>query len=613
MQEKLKILSANGDTLLERDLADVAKPLMLLGGDAPQLVETVPQGAEVLGALVRDEDGWTLASAKDDMPVSSGPKTGTDFHLTAGVACALGPWVFLIEREGANTGTVLLWRVGSSAVVADPLVQGRNLVAAGKDGAYMVNPAVAGAELCSIFPTTDGVDVTGGDGAQRLSVPFATLFAVGTFQGMALPAADAAAAVKSGRPFGWPARRTRAGLMATLLLAGLVALAALSFVKKKQSVDAMLAARHGPEQVERDLVGTAALDTDEDVLVYENSFFRSIPLILTAGRSPITRDLLLRGRQLVGDAGSAKGKATEKTISEIMRFLQSVDDIQGAAQKGDWTLLKETLDKADRAMFTRCDADGFYSDAQELVEFITVSLPKSFVAAAEAGPDGFKEAGTRIKASYEALKDNVFLSGAIIRRERENVRLRWQTLTAYVKMRARFLSTPDDPGAELRDAWADLVDAFETSEADDKSFAPMLKRERERLLNEILKRAGKAKDVSLIRLCELGEAVGVDNARLAEWRTRAAAARKELSRQYKEKYSEYRKRAAVSPDARETLAVLDTMVALGLEDHPFHQWAMREKERVTTKKNEGTKGAQKGESKESRNGEAKEVQNGGTK
>ena len=87
MQEKLKIFSADGETLLERDLADVAKPLMLLAGETPQLVEAVPQGADVLGALVRDEDGWTLASAKDDMPVSSGPKTGTDFHLTAGVAC----------------------------------------------------------------------------------------------------------------------------------------------------------------------------------------------------------------------------------------------------------------------------------------------------------------------------------------------------------------------------------------------------------------------------------------------------------------------------------------------------------------------------------------------
>ena len=605
MQEKLKVFSAKGDVLLERDLAGVEKPLMLLAGDAPQLVETVPQGADVLGALVRDEDGWTLASAKDGMPVSSGPKTGTDFHLTAGVACALGPWVFLIEREGAHAGTVLLWRVGSSAIAADPLVQGRNLVAAGKDDAYAVNPAVAGAGLCSIFPTSDGADVTGGDGATRLSVPFATLFAVGTFQGMVLPAADAAAAVKSGNPFGWPARRTRAGLMAMLLLAGLVALAALSFVKKKQSVDAQLAARHGPEQGTRELVGTAVLDTDEDVLVYENSFFRSIPLILTADRSPITRDLLLRGRQLVGRAGGAKAKASEKAISDIMRFLQSVDDIQGAAQKGDWIVLKETLAKADRAMFTRCDADTFYADAQEIVEFVTVSLPKFFESASEAGPDGIKKAGARIEAYYEGMKDNVFMSGKIIRRERDNVKLRWQALSAYVTARARFLSSSADFGVELRDAWADLVDVFETSDSDDKAFAPMLKRERERLAQAILKRADTAKAVTLIRLCELGEAVGVDNAKLAEWRSRAAVARKELSRQYKEKYSEYRARAAVSPDAPETLSILDVMIALGLEDNTFHQWAVREKERVTSKKKEVSKNAEKGESKDARKGVSK--------
>ena len=144
--EKLKIFSASGEIALERDLADVKKPLMLLAGDEPQLVETVPQGADVIGALVRDEDGWTLASAKDDMPVSSGPKAGTDFHLTAGVACTLGPWVFRIEREGSDAGTVLLWRVGSSAIAADPLVQGRNQIASVKDGGYAVNPAVASAE-----------------------------------------------------------------------------------------------------------------------------------------------------------------------------------------------------------------------------------------------------------------------------------------------------------------------------------------------------------------------------------------------------------------------------------------------------------------------------------
>ena len=583
MQEKLKIFSADGETLLERDLADVEKPLMLLAGDAPQLVEVVPQGADVLGALVRDEDGWTLASAKDDIPVSSGPKTGTDFHLTAGVACALGPWVFRIEREGASTGSVLLWRVGSSAIAADPLIQGRNAVASANGGAYAVNPAVAGAELCSIFPTADGVDVTAADGAQRLSVPFATLFAVGPFQGMALPASDAAAAVKSGRPFGWPARSTRAGLMAMLLLVGLAALVALSFVKKKQSVDAVLAAKHGPELVSRTLYADDAKNTDEDALVYQNSFYRALPLILKASRSPITRDLLQRGRQVVGHVGGVKAKDNEKMIKDILRFLQDVDDIQGAAQKGDWIALKDKLAAADRAMFTRCDADMFYEDAQEVVDFVTVALPKFFVAASEVGAARFKDTEKQIQDYFDALKDNLFMSGDIVRRERDNAEVRWNALAAYVPARERFLASPDSVGADLRDTWADLVDVFDS---DDAAFAPMLNHERERLMAAILKRADTAKSVTLILLCELGEAVGVDNAKLSEWRKRAAEARKDISAQYREKYSDYRMRAAVAPGAKETLAVLDEMIALGLEDNSFHQWALREKARVQSKKEE---------------------------
>ena len=587
MQEKLKIFSTNGEMLLERDLAGAVKPLMLLAGDAPQLVEAVPQGADVLGALVRDEDGWTLASAKDDMPVSSGPKTGTDFHLTAGVACALGPWVFRIEREGASTGSVLLWRVGSSAIAADPLIQGRNSIASAKDGAYAVNPAVAGAELCSIFPTADGVDVTAADSAQRLSVPFATLFAVGPFQGMALLAADAAAAVKSGSPFGWPARRTRTGLMAMLLLVGLTALVALSLVKERQSVDAMLAAKCGPELVSRTLYADDTKNTDEDALVYQNSFFRALPLILKASRSPITRDLLQRGRQVVGHVGGMNAKENEKLIADILRFLKDVDDIQDAAQKGDWVALKDKLAAADRAMFTRCDADMFYEDAQEIVDFVTVALPKFFVSASEIGAAGFKDTEKLIQNYFDALKDNLFMSGDIVRRERDNAEMRWNALAAYVPARELFLASPESVGADLRDAWADLVDVFDSEDA---AFAPMLKHERERLTAAILKRADTAKSVTLIRLCELGEAVGVDNAKLAEWRKRAAEARKDISEQYREKYSDYRMRAAVAPGAKETLAVLDEMIALGLEDNSFHQWALREKVRVTSKSDEANGG-----------------------
>ena len=151
---------------------------------------------------------------------------------------------------------------------------------------------------------------------------------------------------------------------------------------------------------------------------------------------------------------------------------------------------------------------------------------------------------------------------------------------------------------------------------DDATFAPMLKRERERLVAAILKRAEKANSVELIHLSSLGEAVGVEDAQLAKWRVRAASARRDMSKMYRDKYSDYRMRAAVAPDAPETLAVLDDMIALGLEDNSYHQWALREKARVQGKKgkskenanenaNENAKVDAKGDAKENAKGNVK--------
>ena len=61
-------------------------------------------------------------------------------------------------------------------------------------------------------------------------------------------------------------------------------------------------------------------------------------------------------------------------------------------------------------------------------------------------------------------------------------------------------------------------------------------------------------------------------------------------------------RSAVAPGAPETLSILDAMLALGLEDNSFHQWALREKARVQSKKDD-EKG-QKDEEKEKK-GDAK--------
>lgn len=583
MQGKLKVFSPKGDLLLERDLGEGTAPLMVLAGDRPQLVETVPQGAEVLGALVRDEDGWTLASAKEDAPVTSGPKSGPDFHLTAGVACSLGPWIFRIEREGAATGTVLLWRVGSSAVAADPLAQGKNVVAVAKDGTHAVNPAVAGDVLCEVFPTADGLDVvTSGGGGQRLSVPFATPFGVGPFRAMALPAADAAAAVKSGNPFGWPGRGTRAGILFLLLLAGLVCLGALALIKEKGKVDAILAAKHGAVSVERPLAGGMDGPRDDDVLVYRVAFYNSLPLVLQASRSPVERDLISRGEQLLGRIAGSAAEENGRDIAMFVAFLKEVETIQESVQKGDWEALRKTLDGVDKAVFTACEADRFYADADEIAEFFNKVLPKQFASIPKLGTAGLPKADSRLQEYFQGMADNIFMSGNIVRRERYNANERWNALSAYVGARERFLAGEDPAAvADLQTAWADLVDAFDE---EIPQFAKMLKNESKLLVDAIVARAETADAVSLIHLCAIGESVGVDADTLAAWRAREAETRKALSDHYRDLYADYRLRAAVAPDDPETLAVLDDMLAPGLEDDPYHQWALREKERVSAER-----------------------------
>lgn len=581
MQGKLKVFSPEGELLLERALGDVSSPLMILAGESPRLVETVPQGETVLGAIVRDEDGWTLASAREDTPVLSGPKSGSDFHLTAGVACSLGPWLFRIEREGLAAGTVLLWRVGSSGVAADPLSQGRNVVAGAKDGSHAVNPAIAANVLCEVFPTADGIDVvTPGADSQRLSVPFATLFAVGPFQGMALPAEDAAEAVKSGNPFGWTARRTRTGLLAMVLLTALVCLGALALVKAKDGVDADLAAKRGAVQVAAPQVDAASGDAEDDVLVYRVAFYNSLPMVLQATRSPITHELIARGEQLAGRTSGVLAEEDGRDIAEFIRFLHDVDAIQGTVQKGNWEELRKTLDGVDKGLFTACEADRFYEDADEIARFFLQDMPKFLSTIPNLKAGDLADADRRIQDYFGEMADNIFMSGNVVRRERANARERWLTLSAYVEARERYLAEKDSNGTDLQGAWADLVDAVDP---ENPLFARMVEHERKLLVKTIVKRAKDADAVSLIHLCALGDAVGVDEGTLAEWHTRAEETRKALSERYRDLYADYRLRSAVAPDAPETLAVLDEMLATGLEDNPFHQWALREKDRVASK------------------------------
>jgi hypothetical protein len=590
--ENLKIYSSAGAVVANRDLTGEKGPLMVLAGAVPRLVDTVAQGEEVLGALVRDEDGWTLASAKTSVEVVSGSGRSHDCRLVPGVACSLGGWAFRIESAVVSNGPVLVWRAGSAPATAGRLVQGRNQVSAGEDGLFALNSAIGGDTVCEIFPTADGgADVVTPGGAQRLSVARNTLFSVGPFHGMVMEAADAAAAMKTSNPFSWPARGTRARLMAGLMVAGLVCLAAVSVSKTKAKVEAAVAAKTGAVASERHHENVETQFTDEDVLVYEHAFLRSLPMILKAELSPVTLDLISRGSQLSGRVDGANAAEYEQTILRIVKFLKDVSAVQDAVRKGDWDGLRSTLAQSDRESFVRFDANAFYADAEEIADFVTVKLPGflQMVSSEPLGDNGLAEAERRIDAYFEDLADNVFMSGEIVRRERDAANERWRALHVYMPARDAFFAGDASASvAALVDAWARLLDVFDP---DDPSFAPLVGRERAKLADAVLKRAASADDVSLISLCTLGEAIGMDDGQLAEWRGRAAAARKAIGARYREMYSDYRMRAAVAPSAPETLAVLDRMVALGLEDNPFHQWALREKVRIaapqTERKEEG--------------------------
>ena len=586
--ENLKIYGANGSALLERDLADEKGPLMVVAGDEPRLVDIVRQGEEVLGALVRDEDGWVLASAKADLQVVSGSKRAQSSPLTAGISCKLGPWTFRLDAAVVGVGPMMLWRVGSGAVAAERLVQGRNIVVAAEDGSIAVNPPVSGGEtVCEIFPTNDGVDVvTLGSDANRLSVGRNVLFSVGRFQGMAMDAADAAAAVKSGSPFSWPARKTRAALLAGIAVIAVVCLCAMFVTRQRNGVEAALAAKTGAVQSQRHHVVTGLSFSDEDVLVYDNAFIRSLPMILKAERSPVTRDLITRGIQLMGHISGAGSEANEKNVAAQVRFLKDVDAIQAAVQKGDWEGLAAMLAAVDRSAFVRFDADTFLADALEISDFVQVKLPEFFLSVSAAGSAGLAETGKHVEACFQTLDDNLFMSGAVVSRERYAANERWSALSGYIPVRDRFLSGDARGVAPLLDAWGTFVEVFDE---DDSAFAPLVARERGVLVEALKKRAASADDVSLISLCDLGEAVGMDDSAIGEWRRRAEAARKELAARYRQLYSDYRMKAAVAPAAPETHAVLDEMIALGLPENTFHQWALREKERVCAPAKEESK------------------------
>ena len=209
--ETLHIYDRNGAEIATRNLQSVTGTLYLVASAAGVKIEETPAaGAEVLGALFRDEDGWNLASADPEKRVSCGSKSAADLALVPGAAVSFADARFLLERDTALAGDVLVWKSADGDYAVEPLAAGRNVLAHDSvSGAVTVNPPLAGKELCELFATGDGLEVivsAGDDKGARLSVGRRTLFTVGDFRGMLLDADEAAKAMRTGNPFAWPSR-----------------------------------------------------------------------------------------------------------------------------------------------------------------------------------------------------------------------------------------------------------------------------------------------------------------------------------------------------------------------------------------------------------------------
>lgn len=585
--ELLHIYGPDGGELPSEDLSDRPRSVLICrGGDRIALSESAPAHAEVVAALVRNEDGWALASASPEVMVSAGPKSAPDMQLLPGLVCSIAGYSFRLERDQAASGCTLLWRYDRSKVVADAVVAGRNIVAENvADGRPCVNPALAGDTLFEFFPAADGVDVVTGIGEKRnrMSVSVGTLFSVGGFEAMYLSSQDAALAMKTASPFSWPSRKPRRGLLLGLL--ALVALAAVagSVAVRRQSLRARLAAPQYAQQVEPMFGHVQYQDSSDRETIYEVQFYRALPDILRADPSPLAEDLIRIGLlpQFTNNTAAARR----------VTFLQDVTKIQQLVRTGRWDELKSVLDGIDEEMFTLSDAQDFRHDAFEVMEFVTVAQPE-VVRKALDGSMSPEAAMDEWKGRFVALqKDNLFMTGVTLKRELARSASRKESILAFVAARGRLVekgaeATADEIAA-LTDAFCDLRDQL-LEAAYSNVLAVTVGTLREAVTGaagELLKLPdGEANDIrisKLVPLADLAGQLGVEDADTEPWRTRAKGAGERLALLYQQLYQRYRLKA--SNDLALGMSVLDEMIAIGYRESPYYRWAVREKERISQK------------------------------
>ena len=586
--ENLTILDASGATVLTRSLADEPGPLLAVAdGKGIRLAASVAAGERLIAALVRNEDGWTLAAADPKEPVSCGAKSVGSLPLLAGAACSVAGFVFRVESDAALSGNVLVWRVGKSAPSAESVHDGHNVVAedALRGGALTVNPAVPGAVAFEFYPHDDALDVVMPSGV-RLSVESGLVFRVGPFTGLMLPAAEAAAAVKSGRPFAYPSRGVRRRLMAAALGVGLVFLAGAFLSREAARAERLAEEPRGAVQVAGGPDSEAAA-ADDDSFVFMLAFYRSLPLVLGAEHSPVADDLVARADGIDADAEARRAA----------RFLKDVAAIQDLVAARRWADLDKALKGIDAEMFTLANATRFLEDVKEISDCANRLLPEATLKMCAASADERKKIDEDVAKMFNEMSDNIFVLSPVLDSWFAGVREKRRALIAYLAVRDRALA-PDAVRTaadveSLRESYARLVQALgDTMPRTAARVREELAGFAERELTSLVAKFGEAADFTpamsaIVPLCELAADAGVAPEKVRAWRQEARRIDRLVNERYRVCYQSYRLTAADDPAAARRL--LDEMLAIGQTSNKFYAWARRERARLDAEDKEVSK------------------------
>lgn len=585
MQAKLQIFTAGGTCVAERALGDDNEAVLVVLADGkPVFRASAGSGDEILAALVRDEDGWSLASPDAGRPVTCGPKTDSDMHLSPGMPYRVGEFVFRIDSGKTESGAVLVWRYARSQPALDVVMDGRNIVAYPEGREIpQVNPAFAGDELFEFYPTPEGLEVVvPGEKAERLTVGARMLFAVGRFEGMLFSAAEAAEAVKSGAPFAWPSRSLRRWLSAAALVVMAVAGLAAYVQVRTGELEARLNGPRGAIQVSATNVHEWERVPSE-ILVYNLGFYRTLPGVLTAKPNAATLDMIKRGEALSNDV----------QIARKILFLRRVRAIQEDVQAGRWEELSQGLEGVDERMFTEFDANKFLSDAREIVRLSTVALPAYLMkVSAQGASNDLAAAESRIAATIEGLDDNLFMTADVARAARDDLAGTTEMLKAYVRARDAVLAglgrTPPALDADSLDRLHDAYAAFENAYLEGNALYDPLRQRERGVLTDIVRRGvglmlgpgrepGGVAMTLLEPLAQLATLTDTSAEEIASWREKARLAFRETNRRYEKLYADYRTKSGADPAAARK--ILDEILAIGVPGN-YRNWALREKVRL---------------------------------